>query len=56
MNERGKDPLHRNNGGDHFVVYTEMELCCIPETNLMAYANFFTSILKSLKKCLQLMV
>ena len=26
--------------GDHFVVYTKMELCCIPKTNLMSYANF----------------
>ena len=38
----GKGPLYRISGdyGDHIVVFTKMELCCIPETNVM-YASFF---------------
>ena len=36
----GKGPLYRVSG-DHFVVFTKMELCCIPETNVMSYASFF---------------
>ena len=27
--------------GDHFAMYTNIEsLCCIPETNVMLYANY----------------
>ena len=26
--------------GDHFAVYTKIESCCIPETNIKLYVNY----------------
>ena len=35
--------------GDHFTMYTNIESCCTPETNIILYVNY-TSILKKKSK------